>query len=64
MRLRYGGLMALASIYEDGSRRHAAKIGGAGLQIVRDWVVRFNTEGPGWSSRPQGPGQGATDAQP
>jgi transposase len=24
----------------------AAKIGGVGLQIVRDWVARFNAEGP------------------
>jgi transposase len=27
-------------------RREAAKIGGVTLQIVRDWVVRFNAEGP------------------
>jgi hypothetical protein len=24
----------------------AAKIGGVGLQIIRDWVVRFNANGP------------------
>jgi transposase len=24
----------------------AARIGGAGVQIVRDWVLRFNAEGP------------------
>ncbi len=23
----------------------AAKVGGVGLQIVRDWVVRFNADG-------------------
>jgi len=39
-------LLALASIYEGGSRSEAAKLGGVGLQIVRDWVVRFNAEGP------------------
>jgi transposase len=39
-------LLALASIYEGGSRTVAARIGGVGLQIVRDWVVRFNAEGP------------------
>ena len=35
-------LLALAAIHEGGSRSEAAKIGGVGLQIVRDWVVRFN----------------------
>ncbi|WP_424934795.1 helix-turn-helix domain-containing protein [Amaricoccus macauensis] len=39
-------LLALASIYEGGSRGEAAKMGGVTLQIVRDWVVRFNSEGP------------------
>lgn len=39
-------LLALASIYDGGSRRSAAKLGGVGLQIVRDWVLRFNTQGP------------------
>ena len=35
-------LLALAAIYDGGSRTEAARIGGVGLQIVRDWVVRFN----------------------
>jgi len=39
-------LLALAAIYEGGSRTEAAKIGGVGLQTVRDWVLAFNTEGP------------------
>jgi transposase len=39
-------LLALASIRDGGSRSEAAKIGGVTLQIVRDWVVRFNAEGP------------------
>ena len=39
-------LLALAAIYDGGSRSDAARIGGVGLQIVRDWVVRFNAEGP------------------
>jgi putative transposase len=39
-------LLALAAIYDGGSRGEAAPIGGVGLQIVRDWVVRFNAEGP------------------
>ena len=39
-------LLALAEIYDGGSRTAAARIGGVGLQIVRDWVVRFNDRGP------------------
>lgn len=39
-------LLALASIYEGSSRSEAARIGGVTLQIVRDWVVRFNAHGP------------------
>jgi transposase len=39
-------LLALAAIYDGGSRGAAAKIGGVGLQTVRDWVLAFNTEGP------------------
>ena len=39
-------LLALAVIYDGGSRTMAAKIGGVGLQIVRDWVLRFNAQGP------------------
>src|SRR5438105_15132773 len=27
-------------------RAEAAKIGGVGLQIIRDWVLRFNARGP------------------
>ncbi len=39
-------LLALAAIYNGGSRSEAAKIGGVGLQTVRDWVLAFNAEGP------------------
>ena len=39
-------LLALAAIYDGGSRTEAAKIGGVGLQTVRDWVLAFNAEGP------------------
>jgi len=39
-------LLALAEIYDSGSRGDAARIGGVGLQIVRDWVVRFNASEP------------------
>ncbi len=38
-------LLALAAIYAGASRTEAAKIGGVTLQIVRDWVVKFNAHG-------------------
>ena len=39
-------LLALAAIYDGSSRTEAAEIGGVTLQIVRDWVLRFNARGP------------------
>ena len=39
-------LLALAAIYDGASRTAAARTGGVGLQIVRDWVLRFNAGGP------------------
>jgi transposase len=39
-------LLALAAIYEGASRTEAAAVGGVTLQIVRDWVLKFNANGP------------------
>ena len=39
-------LLALAEIYAGGARSDAAEIGDVGLQVIRDWVLRFNAEGP------------------
>ena len=39
-------LLSLAAIYDGVSRTEAARIGGVGLQTVRDWVLAFNAEGP------------------
>lgn len=39
-------LLALAAIYDGATRSEAAKIGGVTLQIVRDWALRFNAQGP------------------
>ena len=39
-------LLALAAIYDGATRTEAAKIGGVGLQVIRDWVLRFNARGP------------------
>ena len=39
-------LLALSAIYDGATRTEAARIGGITLQIVRDWVVKFNAHGP------------------
>ena len=39
-------LLALAMIYDGHRRSDAARFAGVGLQIIRDWVLRFNAEGP------------------
>ncbi len=39
-------LLAFAAIYDGATRGEMAKICGVTLQIVRDWVLRFNTLGP------------------
>jgi transposase len=49
-------LLALAEIYDGGSRTGAARIGGVTLQIVRDWVLRFNSRGPGGLINRKAPG--------
>ena len=38
-------LLALAVVYDGGKRSDAAEAAGVTLQIVRDWVLRFNAEG-------------------
>ena len=38
-------LLALAAIYDGGSRSEAALLGDVTLQIIRDWVMRFNAGG-------------------
>lgn len=39
-------LLALAVIYDGGRRTDGATVGGVGLQVIRDWVLRFNAHGP------------------
>ena len=39
-------LLSLAAIYDGMSRGEAARIGGMDRQTLRDWVLRFNEEGP------------------
>ncbi len=50
-------LLALAAIYEGASRTEAARIGGVTVQIVRDWVVKFNADGPAGLIDRKAPGQ-------
>jgi transposase len=50
-------LLALAAIYEGASRTEAARIGGVTLQIVRDWVLKFNAQGPNGLIDCKPPGQ-------
>ena len=38
-------LLALAVIYDGGTPADAARIGGVGLQVFHDLVLRFNAEG-------------------
>ena len=52
-------LLALAAIYEGSSRTEAALIGGVTLQIIRDWVVKFNAAGRR-PDRPEGTGEVVT----
>ena len=50
-------LLALAAIYDGATRTEAARIGGVGVQIVRDWVMKFNALGPDGLFDRKAPGQ-------
>jgi transposase len=39
-------LLAIAAVLEGASREGAAKVGGMDRQTLRDWVIRFNEQGP------------------
>jgi transposase len=39
-------LLAIAAVLEGASREDAAKLGGMDRQTLRDWVIRFNEQGP------------------
>ena len=68
-RSRDGGqsrrLIALAEIYDGKRRSDAARLAGVGLQIIRDWVLRFNAEGPDGliDRKAPGPARKLTDEQ-
>ena len=48
-------LLALAAVYDGMSRGEAAKVGGMDRQTLRDWVHRFNEEGPAGLTNRLGP---------
>jgi transposase len=50
-------LLALAEIYDGGRRKDTARIGAVGLQVIRDWVLRFNAKGPAGLIDGKGPGK-------
>src|ERR1700692_3950977 len=58
-------LLSLAAIYDGATRTEAAKIGGVGLQIIRDWVLRFNARGSDGllNGKSPGPPSQLNDAQ-
>jgi transposase len=58
-------LMALAEIYDGRRRSDAARTGCVGLQIIRDWVLRFNARGPAGliNRKAAGPKRKLDDAQ-
>ena len=39
-------LLAIAAVLDGAAREEAAKIGGMDRQTLRDWVIRFNDQGP------------------
>ncbi len=50
-------LLALAAIYDGETRAEAGRLGGVTVQIVRDWVVKFNAHGPEGLINRKPPGQ-------
>ena len=53
-------LLAIAAVLDGSSREQAAKIGGMDRQTLRDWVIRFNDQGPDgliYKSSPGAPGK-------
>ncbi len=50
-------LLALAAVYDGATRTEAARIGGVTLQVVRDWVLKFNAQGAGGLLDRKAPGQ-------
>src|ERR1700722_11876578 len=50
-------LLTLAAICDGATRTEAARISGVTLQIIRDWVMRFNARGAAGLLDGKSPGQ-------
>ena len=50
-------LLSLAAVYDGATRTEAAAIGEVTLQIVLDWVLKFNSDGPDGLVDRKAPGQ-------
>jgi transposase len=50
-------LLSIAAIYEGASRGEAAALGSVTVQIVCDWVKKFNAEGPDGLVNREAPGK-------
>ena len=57
MRGRAVGLLPWQRSMTAAGARMRRGIGGVGLQVIRDWVLRFNTEGPGGLIDRKAPGK-------
>lgn len=53
-------LLAIAHILDGAARSDAAKLAGVTLQIIRDWVLRFNADGPDGLATRKAPGRAPT----
>ena len=49
-------MLALALVLDGASRGEAARMAGVTLQIVKDWVLRFNADGPEGLATRKAPG--------
>lgn len=56
-------MLSLGAVLDGGSRTEAARIGGVGLQTVRDWVLRLNAEGPAGLIGRKAPGRASLLAE-
>jgi hypothetical protein len=59
-------LLVIAAVLDGAAREEAAKIGGMGWQTLRDWLIRFNDQGPDGlinKSSPGAPGKLSKRAQ-
>ena len=52
-------LLAIAAVLEGASREDAAEIAGMDRQTLRDWVIRIQRAGAGWSHQHSLPGRAA-----